>query len=168
TVGRRFYLNPHYFVWADFGRRIDNTTGIPTAYAVDGTRAIRYDERGEYAGGGYIMLCNHQSPGIFAAMIPEIGKAHTRRMAAYRRLGSVMSVIDEEHPGRVFLGSDGLRRTEFRVRGVDALKAVDYLKTASRIFLAAGAREVWIPDVYGTVVRSEADLARITTRSVEP
>jgi choline dehydrogenase-like flavoprotein len=79
-----------------------------------------------------------------------------------------MSVIDEVHPGRVYLGSDGLRRTDFRVRGVDALKAVDFLRTASRIFLAAGAREVWIPDVYGTVVRSEADLPNITTRSVEP
>jgi len=168
VVGRRFYLNPHFFVWADFGREIDNVTGIPCAYVVTGTREVQRDERGDYASGGYIMLCNHQSPGIVAAMLPEIGDALTERMKAYRRLGSVMSVIDEAHPGRVFLGRDGLRRTEFRVRGVDALKAVDYLKTASRIFLAAGAREVWIPDVYGTVVRSEADLDRIAVRSVAP
>lgn len=169
TVGRRFYLNPHYFVWADFGRRIDNTTGIPTAYAVDGTRAIRYDERGEYAGGGYIMLTNHQSPGIFAAMLSDTGTAHTERMKKYHQLGSVMSVIDEEHPGRVFLGDDGIRRTEFNIQGVDQLKAVDYLKNASRIFLAAGAQEVWIPDVYGTVVRNEQDIAtKITRRSVQP
>jgi choline dehydrogenase-like flavoprotein len=168
VVGRRFYLNPHFFVWADFGREIDNIGGIPCAYVVTGPRQVQTDERGGYRSGGYIMLCNHQSPAILSAMLSDIGPAHTERMTAYRRLGSVMSVIDEAHPGRVYLGADGLRRTEFRVQGVDALKAVDFLKTASRIFLAAGAREVWIPDVYGTVVRSEADLARITQRSVAP
>jgi choline dehydrogenase-like flavoprotein len=168
VVGRRFFVNPHFFVWADFGREIDNVTGIPCAYVVTGPRQVQTDERGDYRSGGYIMLCNHQSPGIMAAMLSDIGRAHTERMKAYRRLGSVMSVIDEEHPGRVFLGKDGLRRTEFRVRGIDALKAVDYLKTAARIFLAAGAREVWIPDSYGTVVRTEADLERIGERSVAP
>jgi choline dehydrogenase-like flavoprotein len=169
TVGRRFYLNPHYFVWGDFGRRIDNTLGIPTAYAVHGTREVRRNANGAYAGGGYIMLTNHQSPGIVAAMLSDTGAAHAERMRRYHQLGSVMSVIDEEHPGRVFLDDDGIRRTEFRVQGVDQLKAVDYLKTASRIFLAAGAQEVWIPDVYGTVVRSERDIeTKITRRSVQP
>src|SRR5690606_31857127 len=160
---------PHYFVWADFGRRIDNTIGIPTAYAVHGTREVRFDERGNYAGGGYIMLTNHQSPGILAAMLSDTGAAHAERMKKYHQLGSVMSVIDEEHPGRVYLDGDGIRRTEFRVQGVDQLKAVDYLQNASRIFLAAGAEEVWIPDVYGTVVRNERDIVtKITRRSVQP
>jgi choline dehydrogenase-like flavoprotein len=77
-------------------------------------------------------------------------------------------VIDEDHPGRVYLDG-GVRKTEFRLQGIDVLKAVDYLKNASRIFLAAGAKEVWIPDVYGTVVRSEQDIQeRITARSVQP
>jgi choline dehydrogenase-like flavoprotein len=169
VVGRRLYINPHFFVWADFGREIDNVSGIPCAWIVDEWRPVRHDEGGNYAGGGYIMLCNHQSPGIAAVMLPGIGAAHTERMSRYRRLGSLMSVIDEEHPGRVFLGGDGLRRTEFSVQGVDVLKAVDYMRNASRIFLAAGASEVWIPDVFGTVVRSEAELdARIGPRSVRP
>ncbi len=168
TVGRRFYINPHYWVFADFGREIDNVTGIPCAYVVHEWRRVRRSADGEYAGGGYIMLTSHQSPGITAAMLPEAGAAHTERMRRFRRLGSLMSVIDEEHPGRVFLDG-GVRKTEYRVRGVDVLKAVDYLRNASRIFLAAGAREVWVPDVYGTVVRSEAELReRITGRSVQP
>ena len=168
TVGRRFYINPHYWVWADFGREIDNMTGIPCAYVVHEWRKVRYTESGDYAGGGYIMLTSHQSPGITATMLSETGAAHTERMRKFRRLGSLMSVIDEEHPGRVFLDG-GVRKTEFRVQGVDALKAVDYLKNASRIFLAAGAQEVWIPDVYGTVVRNERDVEeKITLRSVQP
>jgi len=168
AVGRRLYVNPHYFVYADFGREIDNVTGIPCAYAVHGFREVRRTAAGEYAGGGYIMLCNHQSPGLTAALLPGVGAAHAARMRAYRRLGSLMSVIDEEHPGRVFLDG-GVRKTAFRVRGVDAEKAVDYLRNAARIFLAAGAREVWIPDVYGTVVRREAELReKITLRSVQP
>lgn len=169
TVGRRLYVNPHYFVWADFGRRIDNQTGIPCAYAVHEFREVKRDAAGGYQGGGYIMLTNHQSPGIFATMLSDTGEAHTERMRKYHQLGSVMSVIDEEHPGRVFIDGKGIRRTEFQVQGVDAEKAVDYLKNASRIFLAAGAQEVWIPDVYGTIVRSEADIrTRITSRSVAP
>lgn len=168
VVGRRFYMNPHFFVWADFGREIDNVSGIPCAYVVHEWREVKRDAAGRYQGGGYIMLCNHQSPGIAAVMQQGVGAAHTDRMRKYRHLGSVMSVIDEDHPGRVFLGDDGIRRTEFRLQGDDVLKAVDYLKNASRIFLAAGAQEVWIPDVYGTVVRTEADLARIEARSVQP
>lgn len=168
AVGRRFYINPHYFVLADFGRKIDNVTGIPCAYAVHEWRQVRTDAAGNYAGGGYIMLSSHQSPGITAAMLPETGTAHAERMSRYRHLGSLMSVIDEEHPGRVFLDG-GVRKTEYRVRGVDAEKAVDFLQNASRIFLAAGAQEVWIPDVYGTVVRSEAEIrSRITLASVQP
>jgi len=168
AVGKRFYINPHYFVFADFGREIDNVTGIPCAYVVHEWRQVRTTPDGEYAGGGYIMLSNHQSPGITAAMLPETGAAHAERMRKYRQLGSLMSVIDEAHPGRVYLDG-GVRKTEFRVRGVDQLKAVDYLQNAARIFLAAGAKEVWIPDIYGTVVRNEEDIrTRITVRSVEP
>lgn len=169
TVGRRLYVNPHFFVWADFGREIDNVTGIPCAYIVHEFRRVRNGPAGEYRGGGYIMLSNHQSPGIAAAMVGGSGSAHTERMGRYRHLGSLMSVIDEAHPGRVFLGDDGIRRTEYNVRGIDRHKAVDYLRNASRIFLAAGAREVWIPDVYGTVVRNESDVvSKIRDRSVRP
>lgn len=169
NVGRRFYVNPHYFVWADFGREIDNQTGIPCAYAVHEFRQVRRDTKGDYTGGGYIMLSNHQSPGLFSVMLAEAGPAHTERMKKYRQLGSTMSVIDEENPGRLYIDGDGVRRAQFRVAGVDALKAVDYLQNASRIFLAAGAREVWIPDIYGTVVRNEKDITtRITLRCVEP
>jgi choline dehydrogenase-like flavoprotein len=169
VVGKRFYINPHYFVWADFGRNIDNVTGIPCAYVVHGFRELKRDERGAYAGGGYIMLTNHQSPAIASVMLGGLGAEHTERMRKYRRLGSLMSVIDEDHPGRVFVDKKGIRRTEYNVRGVDQLKAVDYLKNASRIFLAAGAQEVWIPDVYNTVVRNESDVEqKIGLRSVQP
>lgn len=168
VVGRRLFVNPHYFVWADFGREIENVTGIPCAYIVHGFREEKRTPSGDYAGGGYIMLCSHQSPGITAAMLPESGRAHTERMTRYRQLGCLMSVLDETNPGRVFLGRDGVRRTEYNVRGVDQHKAVDYLKNASRIFLAAGAREVWIADMYATVIRDEQDIDAVGLRSVEP
>jgi choline dehydrogenase-like flavoprotein len=167
-VGRRFYINPHYFVYADMGRPIDNVSGIPCAYVVHGFRHVQRDARGEYAGGGYIMLTNHQSPAITAVTLGGIGAATTERMRKYRHLGSLMSVIDEEHPGRVFVDRHGIRRTEYNVRGIDQLKAVDYLRNAARIFLAAGAREVWIPDVYGTIIRDEGELQQISLRSVQP
>jgi choline dehydrogenase-like flavoprotein len=169
TVGKRFYINPHYFVYADFGREIDNVTGIPCAYEVHEFRELHTDSAGRYARGGYTMLCNHQSPGVTAATLSDIGVEHRARMGRYRQLGSLMSVIDETHPGRLWVDDDGHRRTSFRVRGVDVHKAVDFLKNAARIFLAAGAREVWIPDVWGTVVRDEAGVEReIGIRSVMP
>lgn len=177
TLGR-LYINPHYFVFGDFGREIDNVAGIPCAYAVQEWRRVRSRDGGvlqpdettesNYASGGYTMLCSHQSPGVTAAIFPEIGPAHTERMKKYRRLGSLMSVIDEQNPGRVFI-DDGLRKIDYNVRGTDQLRAVDFLRNASRIMLAAGAAEVWIPDVYGTVVRNEQDLAtRVGLRSVQP
>lgn len=167
-AGKRLYVNPHFFVWADFGREIDNQTGIPCAYTVHEFREVRYHSDGSYAGGGYIMLSNHQSPGIFSAMLAETGQAHTDRMKKYRQLGSVMSVIDEEHPGRIYIDKGGNRRVAYKLQGIDQQKGVDYLRNASRIFLAAGAQEVWIPDVYGTVVRNEQEVRdRIGLRSVQ-
>lgn len=169
VVGRRMYMNPHYFVYGDFGREIDNITGIPCAYEVHEFRELRTDGRGRYVRGGYTMLCNHQSPGVTAATLSDIGAAHRERMGGYRRLGSLMSVIDESNPGRVWIDEDGHRRAWHRVRGIDAHKAIDFLKNASRILLAAGAREVWIPDVWGTVVRDEREVEReIGLRSVMP
>jgi choline dehydrogenase-like flavoprotein len=169
VIGKRFYINPHFFVFADFGRPIDNTTGIPCAYSVHEWRKIRTDDEGRYQGGGYIMLSSHQSPGIMAVLVSEAGAAHTERMKKYHHYASTMSVIDEDNPGSVYIDADGFRRTRFRVRGVDQLKAVDYLKNASRIFLAAGAQEVLIPDLYGTVVRNERDVEeKIGLRSVQP
>jgi choline dehydrogenase-like flavoprotein len=169
TVGRRFYFNPHYWVFANFDREIDNVTGIPCAYAVHGFRHVRTDAAGAYQGGGYIMLTSHQSPGIVAASLSETGAEHLARMHRFRHLGSLMSVIDEAHPGSVYLDSKGNRKTRFRLEGIDQLKAVDYLKNAARIFLAAGAKEVWIPDIYGTVVRNESDVTSlIGVRSVQP
>ncbi len=168
VVGRRLYINPHFFVFADFGREIENVTGIPCAYAVHGFRQVKRDAGGGYAGGGYIMLSSHQSPGVTAAILNGFGADHTEQMRKYRHYGSLMSVIDEDNPGRVFL-DNGIRKTEFHLKGIDRLKAVDYMKNASRIFLAAGAREVRIPDIYGTVVRTEADVrSHITLRSTEP
>ena len=178
VVGRSLYVNPHYFVFGDFGREIDNVGGIPCAYAVQEFRRVKTRDGREvqpdeatasnYASGGYTMLCSHQSPGITAATWHEIGAAHLERMRKYRRLGSLMSVIDEQFPGRVYL-DDGERRIEFNVRDVDQLRAVDYLRNASRIMLAAGAREVWIPDMFGTVVRNEQEIeSKITLRSVQP
>jgi choline dehydrogenase-like flavoprotein len=169
VVGRRFYINPHFFVFADFGRPIDNQNGIPCAYAVHEWRKVRTDAQGRYQGGGYIMLSSHQSPGIMAVLLSEAGAAHAQRMKKYHQLGSVMSVIDEDNPGSIYIDDAGYRRTSFHVNGVDQLKAVDYLKNASRIFLAAGAQEVWIPDIYGTVVRNEREVEQnITLRSVQP
>lgn len=168
-VGSRFYINPHYFVFADFGKPIDNQNGIPCAYAVHEWRRVRMDEKGRYQSGGYIMLSSHQSPGIMAVLLSETGAAHTERMKKYHHLGSTMSVIDEDNPGRIYIDDKGFRRTEFKVRGVDQLKAVDYLRNATRIFLAAGAREVWIPDIYGTVIRGEKEIdAKIGLKSVQP
>lgn len=169
VVGRRFYINPHFFVFADFGRPIDNQTGIPCAYAVHEWRKVRTDAAGRYQGGGYIMLSSHQSPGIMAVIFSEAGAEHTARMKKYHYYASTMSVIDEDNPGRIYIDDKGYRRSAFQVRGVDQLKAVDYLKNASRIFLAAGAQQVLIPDIYGTVVRSEKDVEdKITLRSVQP
>src|SRR5690606_4756974 len=154
--------------FADFGREIDNVTGIPCAYSVDEFREVRRTRSGEYAGGGYTMLCSHQSPGLTAALFPETGAAHAERMRRYRRLGSLMSVIDEDNPGRIYLDG-GVRKVRFRVKGVDQHKAVDFLRNATRIFLAAGAREVWIPDIYGSVGRDPGEVeARIALRSVQP
>ena len=45
-------MNPHFFVWADFGREIDNVGGIPCAYIVHGFRQVRRGPAGEYRGGG--------------------------------------------------------------------------------------------------------------------
>src|SRR5690625_5499741 len=95
TVGKRFYINPHYFVFADFGREIDNVTGIPCAYSVHEWRRVETTADGRYAGGGDIMLCSHQLAGIIAAMLPECWEAHTERIREYIHSGQLLSELED-------------------------------------------------------------------------
>ena len=161
TVGRRFYINPHFWVFADFGREIDNVSGIPCAYVVHEWRLVRRTPSGEYAGGGYIMLTSHQSPGITATMFPETGAATgADAQVPPPRLAHVR---DRRGPSRA--GLPGRRRAEDEFRLQDRRAEGRRLPEEREPDLPTPARGVWIPDVYGTV-RSDIQ-ERITARAVQ-
>ncbi|MBZ0253812.1 MAG: GMC family oxidoreductase, partial [Candidatus Methylomirabilis sp.] len=159
-VGKNFFINPGYLTFGLFDRELNNHRGIPNAYTVTEFREARRDG-GRYVEGGYLMLSSHLYPSLTSAVLAGFGEDLGRQMGLYHRLASQYSVLDDEEPGEVRMGADGRARVHYRLRGDDVLKARDFLKKSARILLAAGAKEVWVPNNRRTVVRDEDEIARI-------
>ena len=157
-AGKNLFVNPGIAVHGLFDEFVDYHTNIPTSYAVKGFRLAKKDGD-RYLEGGYLMLSNQLLPGYTAAMSPGLGPVMRKFMDSFRHIGGVYSVVDDEEPGEIRL-EEGLPVYEYRVRGVDLLKCKDYLVKSSAILLAAGAREVVIPDHEATVIRDEKELKR--------
>ncbi|MDE2351499.1 MAG: GMC family oxidoreductase, partial [Alphaproteobacteria bacterium] len=69
------------------------------------------------------------------------------------------SWIDDENPGQITLSRDGDPLYDYRLRGVDILKVRDAMKKQAMLLFASGGREVIVPDMAGTRLRSPADIA---------
>lgn len=167
-IGKNFVVNPGYVVFGLFERDIVNNRYPPCTYAIKGFRQVTTASGGAYEEGGWIALASHQYPGVHSVMLGGFGAGHRERMLRYRRLASLYSVIDDEEPGEVTVGAGGAPRIRYTTSGRDVPKVRDFFAKCARVLLAAGAREVWLPDGGSTVVRTEAEAAALRNMPLEP
>jgi choline dehydrogenase-like flavoprotein len=167
-VGRNLHANPCSMVFGLFDEDVVMWRNIPAAYGCLEWRLPRRDAAGAYREGGYLLMPNQLGPAALAAFLPGFGAEHRRRMEALPRLASTIAWIDDVETGRIELGQDGEPRFTLPVEGDNERMLRDSMKKGAQLLLAAGAKEVFLPDPLGTPVGSEEELAVIDRVPIGP
>ncbi len=161
-VGQHFQVTPHLFVFGEFEEKVEAAYGMPCSWVTHQFERVTGEE------GGYMIQGVFAQPGMVATMLPGFGQSHRRLMALFSRGAALLSLLDDEEPGEVTASPAGSPEISYHLRGKDIPKARDFLKKASRVLLAAGAKKVLLPDVNETTLASESELGKIDRMPLSP
>jgi choline dehydrogenase-like flavoprotein len=131
--GRNLAIHPATSAFALMDEDVDMARGVPQSFYVD-----------EFAADG-IMFEGAAGPPAYAAMVlPLTGARHTRAMADYRRLAQFGLMVSDSSRGRVrAIAGRPLIRYDLCAQDLSKFRAG--LARMEELFLAAGAREVYLP-----------------------
>lgn len=166
-VGRQLRANPCSMVFGVFDEEVVMWRNIPAAFGCDEWRLARV-EGGRYREGGYLLMPNQLGPAALAAFLPGFGAEHRRRMEQLPNLGGTIAWIDDLESGEIRLDGGGDARFSLPVHGRNAAMLRDSMKKGALALFAAGAREVFLPDQLGTLVRGPDDLAVLDRVEIGP
>lgn len=155
-VGRQFFVTPHLFVFALMPVRVEGWRGLPASYAVHEW----VEKRPGTHEGGYMIQGIFAQPGFVATLLPSFGASHRRIMESIAYGAAAISLMDDEEPGKITV-ENGAPVIDYHLRGRDVVKARDFFKKLSQLYLAAGADRVLVPDGSMTWIRSQDDLGKI-------
>jgi choline dehydrogenase-like flavoprotein len=131
--GRNLALHPATAAFARMQEVVDMARGVPQSFYID-----------EFAGEG-IMFEGVAGPPAYAAMsLPLTGDAHARAMSDYRRLAQFGLMVSDSSRGRVH-SVGGRPVIRYDLGDEDLAKFRTGLARMQELFLAAGAREVYLP-----------------------
>ena len=149
-VGRNLSIHPATTVSALFDEEIRGYAAIPQGYCID-----------EFQRDGILMMGASAPIDMAAGQFGFLGTKLVEVMEAYDRVASFGVMVEDRSRGRVRPGIGGRplvlywlgrRERELLLRGTEAM---------SRIYLAAGATEVYPALAGHRVVRTTEDLARL-------
>lgn len=166
-VGKNLHANPCSMVFAEFAEDVVMWRNIPAAFGCLEWRLARREDA-RYREGGYLLMPNQLGPAALAAFLPGFGAEHRRRMEALPRIAGTIAWIDDVETGEITLDAEGEVGFRLPVRGTNALMLRDSMKKGAQALLAAGAREVFLPDGVGTRIRDEAELAKLDHVEIGP
>ncbi len=165
-VGRFLRFHPTTVAIGIHRREIYGAGGIPLSAMCD--EFIRRDANGY----GFWLECPPLHPSIGSAALSGFGTAHAAMMRRFPHLASTIALTrdgsDTNHSsGSVLLDAKGRPRISYALSPADAENVKASIEAAARLQLAAGADEVHTLHSTPIVIRREADLAQIRTRSVD-
>jgi choline dehydrogenase-like flavoprotein len=166
-LGKNLRSNPCPMVFGLFPEDVVMWRNIPAAVGSMHFRLPRF-ENGKYQEGGYLLYPNQLPPASLAALLPGFGKEHRSLMEQAPRIGSAIAWIDDVNSGSMTLDDEGHPIWNMRVEGVDDLMARDAMKKGAAVLLAAGAKEVIVPDAVGTRIHDIKEISKIDRVSIGP
>lgn len=132
-LGRNLSLHPATAVFAHMDEVVDMGRGVPQSFYVD-----------EFASEGIMFEGIAGPPGYAAMALPLTGERHRAAMADYRRLAQFGLMVSDSSRGHVrAVGGRPLIRYDLDRDDVERFRSG--LARLERLFLAAGAREVYLP-----------------------
>lgn len=151
-LGRNLSIHPATTVSALFDEEIRGFAAVPQGYGVD-----------EFRREGILLMGASAPIDLGASLFAFTGSRLMELMNAYDRIASFGVMVDDEARGRVVLGPRGKPVVLYRLGRVERERLRRGTEIMARIFLAAGAREVY-PAVHGhRVIRDTRDLGRLAS-----
>ena len=163
-VGQHLILQPQLPIVARFEHEVRAFRGIPQAWAVTEFERER-TERGLW---GFRIEAVMGTPGIVSTLLPYVGGENERMMSRYPSLAAALLLAPDEPSGSVSAGEHGRPIIRYEQTDEHRRRLRDAARAAARIYLAAGAVEVIVPNVPPVVVRSERDLPRLDDMRLRP
>lgn len=109
------------------------------------------------------------APMTTAASLPGFGTALERAMAALAHLARTVVVLRDETRGSLTLDRPSARGVVSYMPAVNDLERMGLaIRQLARLYLAAGAEEVWLPIEGLASIRREADLVVLDGRTFSP
>jgi choline dehydrogenase-like flavoprotein len=150
-VGRNLSIHPATTVSARFDEDIRGYAAVPQGYCVD-----------EFRREGILLLGASAPIDLAATLFAFVGRKLMDVMEAYDRVASFGVMVEDASRGRVVLGPGGRPVVLYRLGRQERERLQRGVAILSRIYLAAGAREVY-PAVHGhRIVRDAGDIARLS------
>jgi choline dehydrogenase-like flavoprotein len=150
-VGKNLSVHPATIVSALFDEEIKGYTAIPQGYCVDELQREH----------GVLMLGASAPIDVGASQFTFVGDRLMHTMERYDRIASMGIMVSDDSRGSVKPGPGGRPLIFYWVGRKERARLTKGISTMSRIFLAAGAEEVY-PSVHGhRVIGGARDLAKL-------
>ena len=157
AIGRHLRVHPATKVLGDFDEPIVPFKGVPQAYYVD---SLKHD--------GIMLEGVSMPPDVGSAAVPFFGKAHAELMACYNHLAAFGVMVSDTSLGRVVRMGNKRFLLWYNLNRTDTERFKDGIVLAARVYLAAGAKRVFLPTRPTIEVRSEGDVERFRSTKLKP
>ncbi len=158
-------LQPQQPIVAIFDHEVTAYRGIPQAFAVTEFEREDHPDHGLW---GFRIEAVMGTPGIVATLMPFVGAENKAIMREYSRIAASLLLVPDAPSGSVGLHGDGRPRIRYAQRGDHRSRLREAVVAATRLYLAAGAREVLVPSIPPVRITSEAELSLADDLSFEP
>jgi choline dehydrogenase-like flavoprotein len=162
-LGNGLQLHSSVYVAARFKEAVQGFFGPTMSQAV-----TQFSDVNGGSGPGFMIESVTTAPATTAGGLPGFGVSHERVMEALPHLARAVIVLRDHTRGRVSVGDDGAAAFSYLPVESDRARLRDAVRAAARLYLAAGAEEVFLPINGTSPMRSEADLAVLDATSFDP
>lgn len=154
-VGRNLTIHPAVRVHAMFDEEIYGWRGVPQSYFVD-----------QFKDEGIMMEGAHGPPALMAPSIPFVGKKYAEILARIKHLAAFGVMVSDTTRGRVY-SMAGRPTVVYQINRYDTERLVKGVVEMSKIFFAAGAREVY-PTIHGfPILKSPDEISKIEPSKIK-
>jgi choline dehydrogenase-like flavoprotein len=156
-LGRNLSIHPAVGLVARFDEQINPWNTVPQGYAID-----------HFAGEGLMFEGGFAPLDVTATSIPGYGPGYIDFMEHFDRMMGFGFMVKDTSRGRVRATASGEPRITYWMNDRDIAKVRRGLGILSRVFFAAGAREVRMRAGHTRPLRNVSDVARLESLHLEP